>query len=95
MLLISTTFSSPFLGVLIRSSTFWSPSNTYLSEDPSKSLYSINCKVNLLEHKIITIKEKISDLEIFKAKVYNNEVIPGRRVWDEIDIDEDEDFEID
>ena len=61
----------------------------------TKSIYSINYKVNLLEHKIITIKEKISDLEIFKAKVYNNEVIPGRRVWDELDIDEDEDYEID
>ncbi len=42
-----------------------------------------------------SIKEKISDLELFKAKVYNNEVIPGRRLWDQFGSDEEEEDELD
>lgn len=57
----------------------------------TKSIYVLNNRINLIENKITNIKEKISDLELFKAKVYNNEVIPGRRMWDQIVSDEEDD----
>ena len=47
-------------------------------------------RLNLLENNINNIKERIADLELFKLKTYNNEVSIGRRVWENLE-DEDED----
>tara|TARA_Y100000593_G_C4235792_1_gene299473 strand:+ start:643 stop:810 length:168 start_codon:yes stop_codon:yes gene_type:complete len=52
-------------------------------------------KIELLETKLEAVKDRINDLELFKLKVYNNEAVPGRRAWDEIDIEFEEDEEID
>ena len=67
-----------FLGVFLISSVF-------------KEYYSLSSKISILEVKIDSLKEKVSDLELFKLKVYSNDVVLGRRAWDEIDDDEDED----
>ena len=67
-----------FLGVFLISSVF-------------REYYSLSSKISTLEVKIDSLKEKVSDLELFKLKVYSNDVVLGRRAWDEIDEDEDED----
>ena len=61
----------------------------------TKHLYNMDHKLNLLDQQILSIKEKISDLELFKAKVYNNEVIPGRRLWDQFGSEDEDDDELD
>jgi len=61
----------------------------------TRTTYTMINKIELLETKIETIKDRINDLELFKLKVYNNETVPGRRAWDEIDIEFDEEDEID
>lgn len=61
----------------------------------TKRTYSLMSRINILENNISNIKSRLEDLELFKLKIYNNEVIPGRRAWDEIDIDIDMDDEED
>lgn len=61
----------------------------------TKTVYSMLNKIDILETKIETIKERLNDLELFKLKVYNNEAIPGRRAWDEIDIEFEEEDDLD
>jgi len=59
----------------------------------TRASYSMLNRLDLLENRIETIKERLNDLELFKLKVYNNEAVPGRRAWDEIDIEFDEEEE--
>lgn len=61
----------------------------------TKTTFAVLNKIDLLETKLEAIKERINDLELFKLKVYNNEAVPGRRAWDEIDIEFEEDEELD
>ena len=61
----------------------------------TKTTHSLMCKLNILENNIANIKSRLEDLELFKLKVYNNEMVPGRRAWDEIDIDVELDDEED
>lgn len=61
----------------------------------TKNTYSMMNRLELLECNMANLKERISDLELFKLKIYNNEIIPGRRAWDDIDIDMDIDEEVD
>ena len=61
----------------------------YLVSSLFREYYSLAGRVTVLENKLETVKEKISDLELFKLKVYSNDVVLGRRAWDEIDIDID------
>ena len=56
--------------------------------------YAIENKLNLLENDINNIKERISDLELFKLKTYSNEINLSRRIWDNMS-DDLEDEEID
>ena len=50
-------------------------------------------RLQVLENNLSSLKERINDLELFKLKVYNHEVVPGRRAWDDFDIDIDMDEE--
>jgi|TARA_R110000772_G_scaffold28372_3_gene71539 hypothetical protein len=50
---------------------------------------SLKNKISLLENNLSNIKERLSDLELFKLKTYNNEISIGKRVWDD-DMDEEE-----
>ena len=63
----------------------------------TRTTYTLFNKIDILENKIESITERLRDLELFKIKVYNNEAVPGRRAWDdfELDIDIDEEDEID
>tara|TARA_R110000851_G_scaffold128537_1_gene261026 strand:+ start:939 stop:1190 length:252 start_codon:yes stop_codon:yes gene_type:complete len=62
----------------------------------TRTSYSLMNRINILENKLESIKERLSDLELFKLRVYNQEIVPGRRAWEDIDIDIDlEDEEID
>ena len=61
----------------------------------TRTTFKMFNKLDLLETKLESIKERINDLELFKLKVYNNEAVPGRRAWDEIDIEFEEEEEID
>ena len=61
----------------------------------TRTTFTVLNKIDLLETRLETIKERLNDLELFKLKVYNNEAVPGRRAWDEIDIEFDEEDEID
>ena len=61
----------------------------------TRNTYSILNRIALQENDIVNIKERINDLELFKLKIYNNEIVPGRRAWDEFLEEEDEDEEID
>ena len=61
----------------------------------TRTTFTVLNKIELLETRLETIKERLNDLELFKLKVYNNEAVPGRRAWDEIDIEFDEEDEID
>jgi len=64
----------------------------YLVSSFFREYYSLGCRVSVLESKLESVKEKISDLELFKLKVYSNDVVLGRRAWDDIE-EEDEDDE--
>ena len=46
-------------------------------------------RISLLENNLSNIKERLSDLELFKLKTYNNEISIGKRVWDD-DMEEEE-----
>lgn len=59
-----------------------------------KTFFLIN-RVELLENNLNNLKERLNDLELFKLKVYNNEIVPGRRAWDEFDVDMEFEEEID
>ena len=43
--------------------------------------YLLKNKVSLLEEQISTTKERLGDLELFKLKVYSNDITIGRRAW--------------
>ena len=58
-----------------------------------KNTYSLMGRLQVLENNLSSLKERINDLELFKLKVYNHEVVPGRRAWDDFDIDIDMDEE--
>ena len=47
-------------------------------------------KIEILENNLSNIKERLNDLELFKLRVYNQEIVPGRRAWDELEIDLEE-----
>ena len=53
----------------------------------TKTTYSMMNRLEILETNISNLKERLEDIELFKLKIYNNEIIPGRRAWDEIDMD--------
>ena len=55
-----------------------------------REYYSLGCRVSVMENKLEMMREKISDLELFKLKVYSNDVVLGRRAWDDIDDDDEE-----
>ena len=62
----------------------------------TRSSYSLMGRIEILENKLESIKERLSDLELFKLRVYNQEIVPGRRAWEDIDIDIDlEEDEVD
>jgi hypothetical protein len=67
----------------------------YLVFSLTKKTYILLNKLELLETNLGNIKERLNDLELFKLKVYNQEIVPGRRAWDEIDIDIDMDMDFD
>ena len=56
----------------------------------TKNTYSLLGKLQVLENNLSSLKERINDLELFKLKVYNHEIVPGRRAWDDFDIDMEE-----
>ena len=66
----------------------------YLISSLFREYYLLKSKVTILENNLANVKEKIADLELFKLKVYSNDVVLGRRAWDEID-DEDDDLDED
>jgi uncharacterized protein (DUF342 family) len=55
----------------------------------TSNYYSLKNKISLLENNLSNIKERLSDLELFKLKTYNNEISIGKRVWDD-DMEEEE-----
>lgn len=61
----------------------------------TKTTYSLMNKISVLETNIENLKSRLDDLELFKLRIYNNEIIPGRRAWDDIDIDIDEEDMVD
>ena len=61
----------------------------------TKTTYSLINKISNLETNVENLKSRLDDLELFKLRIYNNEIIPGRRAWDEIDIDIDEEDIVD
>ena len=60
----------------------------------TKTILTLENKISQMETKLECLREKVSDLELFKLKVYSNDITIGRRVWDD-DLEEDEDSEID
>lgn len=60
-----------------------------LTYNLTKNHYILKNRLSLLENNMANLKERLSDLELFKLKVYNNEISIGRRVW-EGDIDDEE-----
>ena len=61
----------------------------------TKTTYSLINKISVLETNVENLKSRLDDLELFKLRIYNNEIIPGRRAWDDIDIDIDEEDMVD
>ncbi len=55
----------------------------YLIHNLTKNHYTTENRINLLENNIVNIKEKLADLELFKLKIYTNEISMGRRTWEE------------
>ena len=66
-----------------------------LTYNLTKNHYILKHKISLLENNLTNIKERLSDLELFKLKVYNNDISVGRRVWDDELDDEEVNLEID
>jgi len=62
---------------------------SFLTFNLTSNYYSLKNKISLLENNLSNIKERLSDLELFKLKTYNNEISIGRRVWDD-DMDDEE-----
>lgn len=60
-----------------------------LTYNLTSNYYSLKNKISLLENNLSNIKERLSDLELFKLKTYNNEISIGKRVWDD-DMEEEE-----
>lgn len=60
-----------------------------LTYNLTKNHYILKNRLSLLENNMANLKERLSDLELFKLKVYNNEISIGRRVW-EGDMDDEE-----
>jgi len=61
---------------------------TYVVFKTTKNNYVLENRINLLENNIQNLKERLSDLELFKLKCYSNEINIGRRAWDQ-DITDD------
>ena len=59
----------------------------------TRNTYSTLNKISLVENDITNIKDRINDLELFKLKIYNNEIVPGRRAWDEFLEEEDDELD--
>lgn len=51
-------------------------------------------RISLLENNLSNIKERLSDLELFKLKVYNNDISVGKRVWED-DYEEEVSLDLD
>jgi|TARA_R110002126_G_scaffold83481_2_gene203719 hypothetical protein len=60
-----------------------------LTYNLTKNHYILKNRISLLENNTANLKERLSDLELFKLKVYNNEISIGRRVWED-DMDDEE-----
>jgi len=60
-----------------------------LTYNLTSNYYTLKNRISLLENNLSNIKERLSDLELFKLKTYNNEISIGRRVWDD-DMEEEE-----
>ena len=56
----------------------------------TRKTFEINTKIEILENNLSNIKERLNDLELFKLRVYNQEIVPGRRAWDDLEIDLEE-----
>ena len=68
---------------------------TFLTFSLTKNYYILKTRISLLENNLTNIKERLSDLELFKLKVYNNEISVGRRVWDDEMDDEEVNLDLD
>ncbi len=68
---------------------------SFLTFSLTRNYYIIKSKVTLLENNLTNIKERLSDLELFKLKVYNNEISIGRRAWEDDMEDEEVNLDID
>lgn len=55
----------------------------FLTFSATKNYMILKNKINLLENNLSNIKERLSDLELFKLKVYNNDISIGKRVWED------------
>ena len=60
----------------------------------TKHNYILEKRLELLENNLRNLKERTSDLELFKLKCYSNEINVGRRAWDE-DLFEEEEEDLD
>jgi hypothetical protein len=65
---------------------------SYLIYNLTKNYYSSENRINLIENNIINMKEKVADLELFKLKIYTNEISMGRRTWEEDVMDSEDDL---
>ena len=62
----------------------------YLLTSLFQNYYSMRSRIVILEKQVELVKEKISDLELFKLKVYSNDIMLGRRAWDDDEEEEEE-----
>ena len=61
----------------------------------TKHNYVLEKRISLLENNLINLKERTSDLELFKLKCYSNEISVGRRAWDDENTLDDYEFDED